>query len=70
MFMRIKSIIEIANKPNGLTSGMLEELIICRNELYRWFVDSQNDCLRARGDVRWNTANDLLNKIETLLSTY
>ena len=66
---QIQKDVVTADKPYGF--GKVQcDLAIHKKWLDEWLKNPQHDCLRARGDIRWNLACRLQMAVDSFLNPF
>lgn len=66
-FEQIQNDIKFCNLPYNLDRELIQKDL---DWLVNWQKDSQNDCLRARGDWRWLKSLELESELKALLRPF
>lgn len=64
LFQEVEAVVKKCNQPYGLNHTEVEEALA---KIQAWQVNPSNDCLRSRGDFRWQKSCELATSLQALL---
>jgi hypothetical protein len=67
LYQKIEKTIDFLNQPNQYDYDLA---LHCLKVIHKWFDDPDNDCLRARGDHRWQKMCELQGKLVDIMKPF